>query len=476
MTQNRRVSFKFLSAALALAASLVWVKPCLSVTTPVGAAGSIQGYVTSSDKKCAEVPAGSFHSATKEELGSADSVTITNTKKQEVLGFGAAFTDAACYNLKDLSADARAKLFNDFFSSSEMGLSVCRICMGSSDYATKAYSYDDGDADPDMKRFSIAHDKQYILPMLKEARKVNPDLYLLASPWSPPGWMKANNSMLGGNIQRKSFEPYAKYFIRFLKSYEEAGVPVQAVSVQNEVDTDQDGRMPACLFPQEYEMDFVRQNLGPSIAKEGLKTKIWIIDHNYNLWGRAVDELEGDDMLKYVGGVAWHGYVGSPSLMTRVHNAFPNVDMFWTEGGPDYTQADYGSDWVKWSSSFSGILNNWCKSIIAWNLALDEVGKPNIGPFPCGGVVTINSKSKEITHSGQYWALKQYSRFIKRGARVIETEHSVKDFSALAAENTDGKKVFIATNAGGARDINLIYDGKAAKLHLEPNSVSTFVW
>ncbi|MBX9771948.1 MAG: hypothetical protein K2X29_11280, partial [Candidatus Obscuribacterales bacterium] len=373
---------KVLSVAAVAAMTVVALAPSAMGVTASAAGASIRCFVTSNDKKCAEAGTVSFHAASNSDKSAPDSVTVSGTKKQEVLGFGAAFTDAACYNLKDLLEESRAKLFKDLFSPSEMGLSVCRICIGASDYSTKVYSYDEGEPDPDMKRFSIDHDRQYILPILKEARKVNPDLFLLASPWSPPGWMKPNNSMLGGNIQRKSFEPYAKYFVKFLKAYEEAGVPVQAVSVQNEVDTDQDGRMPACLFPQEYEMDFVRQNLGPSIAKENLKTKIWIIDHNYNLWGRAVDMLEGDDMFKYVGGVAWHGYVGSPELMTRVHKAFPNVDMYWTEGGPDYTWPDYATDWVKWSKSFSGILNNWCKSIIAWNLSLDEAGKPNIGPFP----------------------------------------------------------------------------------------------
>ncbi len=433
---------------------------------------SIHCYVTSNDKKCTEQAALNFKSAD----ANGDVISIGNEKKQEILGFGGAFTDAACYNFKDLSSESRSKLFNNLFSPSELGLNFCRICVGASDYATKAYSYDEGEPDPEMKRFSIAHDTQWILPALKEARKVNPDIFLLASPWSPPGWMKPNNSMLGGNIQRKSFEPYSKYFIRFLKAYEEAGVPVNAVTVQNEVDTDQDSRMPACLWPQEYEMDFVRQFLGPSIQKENLKTKVWIIDHNYNLWGRAIDELEGDDMLKYVGGIAWHGYVGSPTLMTRVHNAFPQVDMYWTEGGPDVTQPDYKTDWVKWSTSFSGILNNWCRGIIAWNLALDEEGKPNIGPFPCGGMVTINSKTKDISYSGQYWAMSQYSRFIKRGAHVLNSETNAKDLSVMAAENPDGKTVLVATNGGGSRKVSLKVKGKVAELQLDPNSVSTFVW
>ncbi len=472
----KRMRLQFLqhASAAALLLSLLLQPLARAVSSP--AAGDIHSWSTYGDKRCAEGAPLSWRSSE----GSSGKTTVEilpDQKMQEMLGFGGAFTDAACYTFNGMPAASRAKIFEKLFSPSEMGLSVCRICIGSSDYSTKMYSYDEGEPDPEMKRFSIEHDTQYILPMLKEARKINPDLFLLASPWSPPGWMKPNNSMLGGNIQRKSFEPYAKYFTKFIHAYDAAGVPVQAVSVQNEVDTDQDGRMPACSWPEEYERDFVIQNLGPSFQKEGIKTKIWIIDHNYNLWGRAVDELESEGMKKWVGGIAWHGYVGSPALMTRVHNAFPDVDMYWTEGGPDYTQPDYATDWVKWSSSFSGIMRNWCKSIIAWNLSLDEAGKPNIGPFPCGGLVTVNSKTKEVSYSGQYWALTHFSKFIKRGAKVVVSKCDDPDLQFVAAENPGGKKVLVATNsAKEAKKVTLQVGKKAADLNLEPGSVNTFVW
>src|SRR5262249_39057484 len=163
--------------------------------------------------------------------------------------------------------------------------------MGSSDYSRELFSYDEGDPDPEMQRFSIEHDKAYVLPTLREARKENPDLFLFSSPWSPPGWMKTGGSMLGGTIKQRYFQPYSEYFLKFVQGYAAEGVPVQAVSVQNEVDTDQDGRMPACCWPQEYEIGFVAWHLGPLFEKNGINTKIWILDHNYNLWGRAICEL-----------------------------------------------------------------------------------------------------------------------------------------------------------------------------------------
>src|SRR6266852_9822187 len=223
---------------------------------------------------------------------SADIIALHPEKKfQQILGFGAAFTDASCYMFHQLSANSRQQLFHELFHPSEMGLNVCRTCIGASDYSTELYSFDEGEPDPDLKRFSIDHDRAYFLPALRQAREVNPDLFLFSSPWSPPGWMKANGSMLGGSMRKKYYASYAQYFLKFLQAYAAEGVPIQAVTSQNEVDTDQDGRMPACLWGQEYEIEFVKAHLGPAFERASLDTKIWIIDHNYNLAGRAIDEL-----------------------------------------------------------------------------------------------------------------------------------------------------------------------------------------
>ena len=396
-------------------------------------------------------------------------------KYQPILGFGAAFTDASCYMFNQLTPAAREKLFHELFHPSEMRLSVCRTCIGSSDYSTKAYTYDEGDLDPDLKRFSIEHDRQYILPILREARKANPDLFLFSSPWSPPGWMKVGGSMLGGSMRRGLLPLYAEYFVKFLRAYQEEGIVIQAVTPQNEVDTDQDGRMPACLWPQEYEIEFVRA-LGPLLEKNDLKTKIWIIDHNYNLWGRAVAELDDPVLRKYCNAVAWHGYVGTPEMMSRVHEYHPDAEMYWTEGGPDYTSPDYLTDWAKWGKTFTVILRNWCRSITGWNLALDEKGRPNIGPFPCGGVVTINSTSHEITRSGQYWAFAHFSRSIERGALRFESQGTLTDVHHVAFENPGGNKVLVVTNVGDKQTAVLRLGTRETPLPLEKSSVATLTW
>ena len=406
---------------------------------------------------------------------SQETVTLDPRKKfQEMLGFGAAFTDAACYMFNQLSASARAELFRTLFHPSEMGFNVCRTCIGSSDYSTKLYSYDEGDPDPELARFSLAHDREYILPMLREARKVNPDLFLFSSPWSPPGWMKPNGSMLGGCMCRKHMASYAAYFKKFLQGYAAEGVPVQAVTVQNEVDTEQDGRMPACAWPQEYEADFVTEHLGPALQNSA--TKIWLIDHNYNLWGRAISEMETPGVRKYTNAIAWHGYVGQPEWMMRVHQAFPEIEMYWTEGGPDYKSADYATDWTGWGKTFVGIVRNWCRSITGWNLALDEVGRPNIGPFSCGGLVTINSQTKAISYSGQFWAFAHFSRFVQRGAKRFDSESTASDLHHVAFENARGEQVLVLVNPGPARNCELRLGDMAASVPLARDSVTTLTW
>ncbi|MGA9470810.1 MAG: glycoside hydrolase family 30 beta sandwich domain-containing protein [Terriglobales bacterium] len=407
----------------------------------------------------------------------ADLVELNpSVKFQEILGFGGAFTDAACYTFNRLTPQKREQLFHELFHPSEMGLSVGRICVGASDYSTKVYSFDEGEADPDLTRFSIERDREYILPMLREVRKVNPDMFLFSSPWSPPGWMKFNGTMLGGSMRRHYLSTYARYYQKFLQGYAAEGVSVQALTTQNEVDTDQDGKMPACIWPQEYEIEFVRDHLGPLLESSGMSLKIWLLDHNYNLWGRATCMLADTKLRRYANAIAWHGYYGTPEMMTKVKDAYPEAEMHWTEGGPDYTDPGYLTDWCKWSGTFSGILRNWCRSITAWNLALDERGRPNIGPFPCGGVVTVDSQTAQVTRSGQYWAFAHHARAIRRGARRFDSQSAAVDLQHVAFENPEGGRVLVLTNPGPARTIDLRLRNMAASVQLNTNSVTTMSW
>ena len=434
--------------------------------------GTISAWTTDPQSRCAPAQGATWRRGTSLE---PDIVLDPSKRFQTILGFGAAFTDAACYMLNQLPEPAREDLFHEMFHPSEMGLNVCRTCMGASDYSTKVYSYDEGEPDPELKRFSIDHDREYILPILRQARNMNSELFLFSTPWSPPGWMKSGGSMLGGSMRRKYLQAYSQYFLKFLQAYATEGVSVQAVTPQNEVDTDQDGRMPACIWPQEYEIQFVKL-LGPLLQQNGLATKIWILDHNYNLWGRAICELDDPGLRKYCQDVAWHGYVGTPDAISKVHDAHPDVAMHWTEGGPDYTNPDYLTDWTEWGNVFTTTLRNGCESITGWNLALDEKGRPNIGPFPCGGVVTIHSQSKEITRSGQFWALSHFSRFIRRGAHRFESESTLQEIDHVALKNPDGHKVLVISNSGKDRSVILRMGEVVADVSLKQDSTTTLLW
>ncbi len=465
--QSRREVMQKLTAAGA--AALIGAKSATAQT-----AGAIEVRQTAGSRRLAPGAPLEWRNA----RGSAgQSIVLDPARKyQELLGFGAALTESSCYLLHRLAPAVREKLMREFFDPAEANFSVSRVCLGASDYSTKVYGYNEGEPDPEMKRFSIEHDRECILPVLRQARAVNPGLFLLGSPWSPPGWMKAGGTMLGGSMRKSSFPAYARYFVKTLQGYAAAGAPLNAISVQNEVDTDQDGKMPACLWGQEYEMEFVAAHLGPQLAENRIDAKIWILDHNYNLAGRAIAELDDPKVNQYVDGVAWHGYVGEPSAMTSVHEAYPHKHMYWTEGGPMYTDHGYLTDWAKWASDFNAILRNWGRCVIAWNLVLDEKGKPNIGPFDCGGMVTLDSKTGEAVRSGQYWALAHFSRAFRRGARRIESYGEFEGISHAACVNPDGTTAAVVANTAAERTILLKLGGSEAELLLPPDSVTTLSW
>jgi len=497
--RSRREFLRAATAAATLAASS---------RVGAGASGPVRVWSTFRDQRHAPGEALAWKPVT-EIAGNAIRLDPATTR-QEMLGFGAALTDASCWVLSRIPNEQRAALMHELFAPGEMEINVCRTCIGSSDYSKEMFSYDEsGEDDPELKKFSIDHDKAYVLPMLREARRQNPDLFLFSSPWSPPAWMKFNRSMLGGTIRKSSLEPYSRYVLKFVEAYKAEGAPVDAITVQNEVDTTVDGRYPSCLWAQEDEILFVGRYLGPLFRKSDCPTKIWVLDHNFTLWGRAIAELSDKAVYEYAEGIAWHGYAGEPSAMTPVHDAFPEKSAYFTEGGPRRAAGqgrpadnDPLTAWAPWAEWANDVIHNWARSITMWNIALDEYGTPYIGlrEGPGGvaapaseqrrtvrigaGVITVENATHKVTRGARFWALAHYSKHVKRGAKVFATdgigesaaEAGANPVSHAGFRNPDGSYAVVLANHGPQRRIQLLLGTDALDLDLPADSVHTLQW
>jgi glucosylceramidase len=461
----------FLKAASATMAGLA-VSNRISAWAEATNAGPVQVWSTFRDRRHAPAEPLAWKPVT---AIAADAIMLDPaTTQQEMLGFGAAFTDAACYMLNQLHSDERAALMHELFAPDEMAMNVCRSCIGASDYSKSLYSFDDSEQDdPQLEKFSIDHDKAYILPALRDARKLNPDLFLYSSPWSPPAWMKFNRSMLGGTIRKSSLEPYSRYFQKFLDAYKAEGV--------------------------ENEILFVGKYLGPLFRKAGISTKIWVLDHNFTLWGRAIAELSDPRASEFIDGIAWHGYAGESSAMTQVHNAFPQKHAYFTEGGPQREPHQAGTPfpdpmtaWARWAEWANGVIRNWSRSITVWNLALDEHGTPYIGrreegdivpgaPTTGRGLITIDSRTREVSRSGRFWALAHYSKHVRRGAKVFRTDGVAESaaqspVSHVGFRNPDGSHVVVLSNRGPEKQVQLVLGSSSLVFELPADSVHTLQW
>jgi glucosylceramidase len=401
---------------------------------------------------------------------------------QEILGFGAAFTDASCYLFNLLDPDARESVLSDLFSPSGLGLNIGRLTVAQCDFGRVAYSYDDEPDDVSLKHFSVDYDRGYIIPTIKQAVEINPDLFLLASPWSPPGWMKTSGVMTGGWMLDRFLEPYARYYLRYLQEYAKVGIRIGALTVQNEAETDQLGLMPACYWHPEQELKFIRDHLSPLLKKNGLDDiEIWLMDHNYVMWRRVVWMLQEDPAFRaLVKGIAWHPYEGLPSVMSDLKARFPELDAHVTEWGFGFSDG-IGDVCAKGAMSID-ILRNWSRSIFCWNIMLDEAGKPHIGPFFTpgeqngGGVLQFRAATREVRRGSGYYALGHFSKFVKRGARRIASDCDMPGIQHVAFRNPDGEFVVVIANPGEVTELSLALADRCVQVPLPAGSMTTLVF
>lgn len=405
------------------------------------------------------------------------------TSYQEIIGFGAAMTDASAYLIQHkLGVQHDAILHELFGRNPGIGLSFMRVPMGASDFSTHHYSYDDmpaGQTDSTLARFSIGEDRTDKLPAIKAALAINPQLKLVASPWSAPGWMKTTGSLIQGTLRPEFYDSFAQYFRKFVEGYTAEGVPIFAVTMQNEPayePTDYSGMR---LDPP-ARAEVIGKHVGPLFAQTGIQALILDWDHNWDLPNSPLAVLADSAAREYVNGVAWHCYAGDVGVQDNVHAAYPSKDAYFTEcsgGGWATVFADNLKFFV--GTLIIGSTRGWAKGVALWNLALDENAGPHLGGCGnCRGVITINSGTGFVTRNVEYYALAHASQFVRPGAHRIASSTNVSGLQSVAFKNADdGSKVLIVLNTVSAAVSFVVHFGDKAILYALPaGAVVTFRW
>ncbi len=471
------------ATSVALVAMIILGHP----VRPVAAEVTAEVWISSEDLKhqLTRQPPLQFAPTKAEKI---PTIQVDPTRRyQKIFGMGSSLEPTTCYNISRLAPDAQDELIRRLVDPvAGIGMNLIRICIGTPDFTGDPwYSYDDlpkGQIDEKLEHFSIEKDRRYILPIIQKARKANPDLLFFASPWSPPGWMKSTGDMIGGHLLPKYYEAYARYFVRFIQAYEAEGIPIYAVTVQNEPGVDRSRarakwRYPSCRWTGEQERDFIKGHLGPAFRQAGLKTKIWSYDHNFNEKTTPGDPgidypttvLKDSEAAAFVTGVGFHGYEGKPSGMGVFHQRFPNVPIHFTEG----------SVFGIWGArQLMDYLENWACSYNAWVMMIDDKGGPNNGPFRASKTcIMLDSRKPGVTYRNDYFFYGQFMKFIGRGAVRIGTEGATKGLGAVAFENPDGRTVLILANSDRqARTCQIVSGALAAAVEIPPSSVATCVW
>ncbi len=414
-------------------------------------------------------------------------ITVDSRRRyQEITGFGASFTDSSAWLVGTrLDRGQRDAVMRDLFSDQGIGLSFLRQPMGASDFAVNGnYSYDDmpaGQSDPTLANFSVDHDRAYIIPLLKQARRLNPDLTLVASPWSAPGWMKTSDSMIGGTLEPDAYQPLADYFAKFLESYAKAGVPVRYITPQNEPLYVPSG-YPGMSLSAEQQNNLIKNYLGPALRDRKLRTGILGYDHNWDVISYPETMYADQAATGFATGTAWHCYGGDVRAQAVSHNDYPNKPAWLTECSGGTWEGD---DQAGFAAGMGLVINStrdWAKGVIRWNMALDQNNGPtNGGCLTCRGVVTVAPDAAgnwSYSKTVDYWALGHASKFVHPGARrVASSSLGAGDVQDVAFVNPDGSTALVAFNsATSEKTFRVQWGDKWFTYRLAGGAAATFTW
>jgi glucosylceramidase len=397
---------------------------------------------------------------------------------QTVDGFGYTLTGGSAFVINQLSASDKAALLSELFgkTATSVGVSYLRISIGASDLNASVFSYDDvaaGQTDLSLNSFSLAPDKTDLIPLLKEIIAINPAIKILATPWSPPVWMKDNGNSKGGSLQTQYFDVYAKYFVKYIQQMKAEGITIDAIAPQNEpLNPDNN---PSLLMLAVQQRDFIKNNLGPAFQTAGITTKIIAYDHNCDRPDYPTTVLNDAAAAAFTDGSAFHLYGGDISALSTLHNAFPTKNVYFTEQWTSST-GDFGGD-LKWhvKNVIIGSMRNWSKIALEWNLANDPTFGPHTpgGCTQCKGALTIGSS---VTRNVGYYIVAHAAKFVPSGSVRINST-ATGFLQSVAFKTPDGKKVLIVENDGTAAEtFNIRFKNKWTETTLPAGAVGTYIW
>ncbi len=404
-------------------------------------------------------------------------ITVDTKKKYQTIdGFGAAMSESAAYVLSNLSETKRNEVMTALFGETGIGIDFVRIPMGASDFALNNYTYNDLTSSTDMalEQFSIQRDLLYVVPRLQQALALNPDLKLMGSPWSAPAWMKSPQKLNGGSLNPIYHAVYADYFVKFIEAYDAAGLPIYAITPQNEPLHETSG-YPSMMMTVAQQINFIKV-LGPKFEENNIDTKIIGYDHNWDNTFYPQALLNNEDIEPYLDGVAFHCYAGNYTAQQAIQTSYPDRGIWFTECSGGRWATNFASN-ISWNleNVFMGSLNYGARSVLLWNLALDEQDGPqNGGCTNCRGVITVNDNDT-YTLNEEYYMIGHFSKFVDKDASRIDAKSTSPNLITSAFTNPDGSVVIVAHNKTNADMlIQVDIDGHTFNYLIKRMSTVTF--
>ncbi|QHV93520.1 glycoside hydrolase family 30 protein [Spirosoma endbachense] len=473
------IPFKQQTAALCLLANLVFTTGFQNNAFSQGSPKNVEFWLTNPNRSVLFVKQQGTLSF-RTSINANPTIDIDATKTfQSIDGFGYTLTGGSAMLINRMDAKAKAALLKELFSTEgkSIGVSYLRLSIGASDLDDRVFSYDDlpeGQTDVRLENFSLAPDRIHLIPVLKQILAINPNLKILGSPWSPPTWMKTNNNSKGGSLKLDYYDTYAQYFVNYIQGMKAEGIRIDAITIQNE--PLHPGNNPSLLMLPAEQATFIKKSLGPSFKKAGIKTKIFLYDHNADRPDYPISILNDPEAKKYVDGSAFHLYAGPIEALSKVHDAHPDKNLYFTEqwiGAPGNLKGD-----LAWhvKTLIIGATRNWSRTVLEWNLAADPKQQPHTvgGCTECLGAITIAGNT--ITRNPAYYNVAVASKFVRPGSVRIQSNTS-ETLPNVAFKTPDGRKVVIVLNTkASAQAFNIRENGKQISTSLPAGSVGTYVW